>query len=131
MGDTNERHDHREQPVEPTESSSLSDDDLYRAFASTERRRALYLVHETGEQTVRHLATQLAGWEASASGRMRDADDHTRLAIELTHAHLPLLDDVGLLTFDHAADSVRPVELDSDVVSLLERSIEAERARPE
>lgn len=128
MRDTTEGHDHPpEQDAESDRAPGLADDDLYRALAATERRRVLYVLQESGEQTVGQLATLLAGWEASTSGRMRDSRDHDRIAIELVHVHLPMLADLGLLTFHQEADRVRPVEIGAAVADLLEQSIDAEQ----
>ena len=105
----------------------LSDDDLYRALASTQRRRTLYILLVQDATTLDNLATVLAGWEATEAGMMRGSGDYQRIRTELHHRDLPALEDAGLVEYDHATDTVTLEPLTDDVASLIARSVESEQ----
>ena len=73
-------------------AAGLADDELYRALAATDRRRVLYSLLTTGPASPDQLATLLAGWQSTDSGRLVTAADRDRRLTELVHVHLPLLD---------------------------------------
>lgn len=108
-------------------SSRLADDDFYRALASGRRRRLLAILFDDSESTVDELANVLTGWETTEAGTMATLDDRDRIAVELRHVHLPVLDDVGLVTYDTQTGAVRLDDVDDVVSGLISRSIEAER----
>ena len=119
----------RNERGEPTETTpQLSDDRLYRALASTRRRRLLHVLLEREESTVEELATVLTGWEASETGTMGTVRDYDRIGIELKHVHLPLLVDIGLIRHDRESDTVGIERLDPLLVELLSRSVDAGRS---
>lgn len=102
-----------------------SDDRVYRALASTQRRRMLSFLLEEGESTVEEIATMLTGWEATVRGTMRTGDDHRRIVIGLVHVHLPILAEAGLVTHDRQSGTVRIGSLDPSVEDLVRRSVES------
>jgi DNA-binding transcriptional ArsR family regulator len=108
--------------------SRLADDQFYRALAATPRRRLLSVLLDGEERTVDELATVLAGWDATDSGGMATPEDHERVAVELVHAHLPLLDDAGLVAHDRDDDTVSLEGVEPAVDDLIRRSVEAERS---
>lgn len=112
------------------ETPQLSNDQFYRALGSKQRRRLLYVLLDEGECTVGEITTILSGWEATETGTMETAEDRNRLAIELKHAHLPLLVEAGLITHDRRSDTVGIELLDPLIVDLLTRSIEVDRPAP-
>lgn len=119
----------RNERGEPTETTpQLSDDRLYRALASTRRRRLLYFLLEEGESTVEELATVLTGWEATDTETMGTVRDYNQIGIELKHVHLPLLVDIGLIRHDRESDTVGIERLDPLLVELLSRSVDAGRS---
>ncbi|RLM56853.1 ArsR family transcriptional regulator [Halobellus sp. Atlit-31R] len=105
----------------------MADDDFYRALASGRRRRLLAILFDDSESTVDELANVLTGWETTEAGTMATLDDRDRIAVELRHVHLPVLDDVGLVTYDTQTGAVRLDDVDDVVSGLISRSIEAER----
>lgn len=119
----NERPEGSEREPQPDVASDLSDDRLYRAFASTPRRRLLWILLEGGESTVDELATVLAGWDATDRGTMRTGEDRKRVVVELAHVHLPLLADVGLIAYDRDSGTVRIEPIDPLVRDLIRRSV--------
>ncbi|AGN00436.1 hypothetical protein L593_02425 [Salinarchaeum sp. Harcht-Bsk1] len=100
-------------------SSRISDDRIFRALASKQRRRLLSYLLDGEVRTVEELATALTGWQASESGSMQTAADREQVRIELFHSHLPLLDEVGLIAYDRDRDVVRIESLDPVVEELL------------
>jgi DNA-binding transcriptional ArsR family regulator len=130
MGDEAERYERPEATTATSPSPGLSDDQLYRALASTQRRRVLYLLLDRAESTVDELATVLVGWEATETGTMSGPDDHRRTVVGLVHSDLPLLADVGLVDYDRADGTVRLEPLDGDVTELVLKSVAAEQSTP-
>lgn len=103
----------------------LSDDRLYRALASTRRRRLLYLLLERDECTVEEAATLLIGWDATETGEMATADERERVAVTLQHVHLPLLADAGLVEYYPQSGTIGIESLDPVVEDLIRRSVES------
>lgn len=103
-----------------------SDDRVYRALASTQRRHLLYFLLEQQESTVEEIATVLTGWGATERGTMGTADDRRQLVIGLVHVHLPILAEAGLVTHDRQSGTVRIESLDPSVQDLVRRSVESD-----
>ncbi len=114
-----------EQRLRADRTPRLSDDRLYRALASTRRRRLLYLLLEKGESTVENVVTVLTGWNATETGTMKEKDDREHIAISLEHVHLPLLAETDLVDYDRESGTVRVEPLDAAVKDLIRRSVEA------
>ncbi|MEF8808196.1 DUF7344 domain-containing protein [Natronomonas sp.] len=108
----------------------LSDDRLYRALASTQRRRLLCFLLEAGETTVDELATVLTGWTAAEQGAMGTKEDREQLRMALRHIHLPLLADVGLVTYDRESGTVDIEALAPAVSELIRESVDREQSSP-
>lgn len=106
-------------------SSWISDDQFYRALASRQRRRLLFYLLDGEERTIEEIATVLTGWTASESGSMQTADDREQVHIELIHSHLPVLDEVGLISHDSDRGVVRIEPLDPAVEELIASSVES------
>lgn len=108
-------------------SPTLADDSLYRALSATLRRRTLYILLVQSESTVSELATTLAGWGATDKGEMTSRADYEQIHIALIHQHLPLLADVGMVSYDRESGAVRLEPLTTAVQDLISQSIETER----
>jgi len=74
-------------------------DGLFKALANSKRRRLLSLLSTRAEIELDDLTDILVGWEATQDGPA-SPDEWAQVKIELVHAHLPLLSDVGLITYD-------------------------------
>lgn len=88
------------------DASSL--DALFRALAASRRRAVCQYFRTTGDDAadVDELAEYVV--EAERAERTDDPSDHRfEVAIELRHAHLPLLADVGVVDFDPRGGAVR------------------------
>lgn len=103
---------------------SLSDDELYRALSSRRRRRVLSALLLEEESTAAELATVLTGWQATEAGTMATPDDWTEVLIELRHSDLPVLDEVGFVTFDSERGTVKLESVPPAVRDLIHQSVE-------
>ncbi len=108
------------------ETARTFDHQFYRAMASRERRRLLYVLLDGEERTVEEVATVLVGWDATESGTVGDPDDRNLVLLRLVHIHLPLLDDAGLVAYDDERGRVRAESLDEATREYIERGIDAE-----
>jgi DNA-binding transcriptional ArsR family regulator len=108
------------------EPTPLPDDAVYRALASTQRRRLLAALLDGTERSVEELATILAGWHAADVGGMVSADDRQRIIVELLHVHLPQLDEIGLIAHDRAEGTVRIEQLNEAVAELIRRGVDTD-----
>lgn len=108
-------------------SPRLSDDQLYRALASGQRRRLLCFLLEKGETTLDELTTVLIGWRATEQGTMGTRAEREQVEIRLRHVHLPLLADVGLVTYDRESGTIDITALETEVSELVRRSVDREQ----
>jgi DNA-binding transcriptional ArsR family regulator len=72
-------------------------DELFKALASSKRRRLLAALPAQSTMTLDELTDVLVGWQSAGDGPV-GPDEWAKVKIELVHAHLPLLSDVGLVT---------------------------------
>ncbi|MBX0287151.1 ArsR/SmtB family transcription factor [Haloarcula salinisoli] len=72
-------------------------DELFKALASSKRRRLLAALPAQSTMTIDELTDVLVGWQSTADGPA-GPDEWAKVKIELVHAHLPLLADAGLVT---------------------------------
>lgn len=121
------RPDQSESPPVDDTVTGLSDDRLYRALSSTQRRRLLYVLFVEEESTVEHLGTILTGWETTETGTMAGPAERERAIVELRHRHLPVLDEAGLVTYDDS-QHVSIERLDPAVRDLVCQSVETEHS---
>jgi len=88
-------------------------DDLFSALASSKRRRLLAALPAQSAMTLDELTDILVGWQSTTDGPV-GPDEWAKVKIELVHAHLPLLADVGLITYEdeeiERAEYPEPVE---------------------
>lgn len=108
-----------------TPPTLFADDQFYQALADRRRRRILAHLFSCGRCTVEELVDVLCGWEAATS-RTVDSSQAEQLRLELTHRHLPLLEDAALLSYDRDTDEVSIETLSELVEQLVRRSVEAE-----
>jgi hypothetical protein len=104
-------------------------DALFRALASSRRRAVCQYFRTTGDEVagVDELAEYVV--EAERAERTDDPSRHrVEVAVELRHAHLPLLADTGAVEFDPRGGSVRYLG-DSTLGSLLREVAEDDVVR--
>jgi DNA-binding transcriptional ArsR family regulator len=125
MGDI-QNGENRTESASGDDIPTFSDDRLYRALAAKPRRRLLYLLLERGECSVEEVATVLTGWEATETGTMGSVADRERIRTALDHVHLPLLADVGLVTYDRQRGTVEAEPVDPFLEELIGRGVDTE-----
>lgn len=99
-------------------------DDLFDALASDQRRAMLAVLAAAGELTVDDLAATVTDDDVAGPDAEFPAADSSRMEILLHHRHLPKLDAVGLVDYDHDSGVVefdghpllRDVWVDPDAV---------------
>lgn len=112
--------------AEAETAPQLSDDELYGALRATRRRRLLYLLLIEEAATIDRIATVLAGWDATETGRMVTPDEREQIMDELQHCHLPRLVEAGFVTVDSERETVQLRPLDDAVIDLICQSVESE-----
>lgn len=123
MADSRDSSTGVESDSKPSDVVRLSDDRLYRALASTRRRRLLWLLLEEGRCTVEESVRVLLGWPVTEPDAMEIPDDRRGIHIELVHVHLPLLEDSGIVSYDTKDGIVELEPLEPPVEELIRRSI--------
>lgn len=107
----------------------LSQDDIHRVLSSTTRRRLLTLLLDDPSRTRDELATILTGWEATTNRPMAAPSDRARIEVDLHHSHLPLLDDLGVVSYDPTNGRVVLEELADETRAAIERERNPRSAR--
>lgn len=103
-------------------------DDLYHALSERDRRRTLYGLLDEPRRTREEVADLIAGMRATQNGVVRRTD-RQRIETRLHHVHLPLLEDAGLIEYDHDTGVVRLVPLADCVEDLIEFADEYDEIR--
>ena len=106
--------------AEPPERSCRQ---FYRALASRERRRLLALLLDCEERSVEDVATLLVGCDAR-TGTIEGPERRERTLLRLVHAHLPMLQEAGLVTYNPERGTVRVESLAPETVEYIERSLD-------
>lgn len=89
-----------------TANDKLSE--LLRALSHPHRRVALYYLREHERASLETLAGCATGWLESGPGRATGvATEYEAVRTQLHHAHLPMLADTGVLTYDVDSREVR------------------------
>lgn len=84
----------------------LTESDHYKLLAARHRRLALdVLAEQTSSITVRELASEIAERE---HGSATDGDSIERIATQLHHIHLPVMVDLGVISYDSDSNRVTP-----------------------
>jgi len=103
-------------------------DDLFRALANSKRRRLLSVLSAESSMSLDELTDILVGWECTIDGPA-GPDERAQVKIELVHAHLPLLEDAGLVTVEDR--TVRRAALADPVEGVIDFAGEYEDATNE
>jgi hypothetical protein len=107
-------------------------DDVFTVLSDARRRHALYYLREHDAAPLDELADVVAGWLTVDRVTITTPTRRERIRINLHHVHLPMLDDVGFLTYDRQGHHAELRDLSAEVEALLDRSLSVERrAGPE
>ncbi|MFC7249179.1 hypothetical protein ACFQJ5_04920 [Halomicroarcula sp. GCM10025324] len=99
---------------------------LFKALAGPRRCHVLSVLLDRPEIAVDDLTDIIVGWQTTIDGPA-GPDEWAQIKIELVHAHLPLLDDIGLVEFDDQAGEVRLEPLADPVQDVIRFAEEYER----
>lgn len=95
--ETRVRSPHRVQ----TDGGEPSLDTVFQILSNRRRRFALYFLLEVDGSIGREeLARRIATWERDENVGDVPSDEIARITVSLDHAHLPRLEDSGILTYD-------------------------------
>ena len=104
--------------------AQVTDGQFYQALASEQRRQLLHYLLEQQESTVDELATVLSGWQATTTDSIQSDSDRQKLKTALTHHHLPVLSEAGLVEYHADHETVRLESLDSLVKDIIRVSFD-------
>lgn len=89
---------------------------LHRLCANSRRRYVLETLGERGTTTVEALTNEVTAWERNRRNGDTDVEVlRQQVAVSLVHAHLPKLDDYGMVEYDSEDGEVVP-EFEAEVV---------------
>lgn len=100
--------------------------ELYRALASERRRHVLYHLLEHQRCHFDDLVDVLV--DGGLWGEQLEDEPRESVYVSLYHSHLPLLEDVGLLTYESDAGEVRLRPMAAPVRETIERAHDYDRA---
>ena len=90
-----------------TDGGALSLDTVFQVLSSRRRRFVLYFLAEVDDAVGREeLARRVATWETSDDVGDVSSDEIARITVALDHAHLPKLEDSGVVTYDRESREV-------------------------
>lgn len=101
-------------------------DQLFKVLANTTRRRTLWLLLDDPRTTVSELSDTLVGWWATENAIVAP-EDRERVATALSHVHLPILEDSGLVRFDSDDGEIRLSALSEPVRDMIRLGYRYER----
>lgn len=95
-------------------------DAIFGALANSRRRCLLAILHETDSAVpLEEAALDVAAWERDCDPDELSAEAVDSVLASLYHAHVPTLDDAGLVEFDHVELTVTISDTGATVGSLL------------
>jgi DNA-binding transcriptional ArsR family regulator len=100
---------------------------LFKALAGPRRCHVLSILLDRPNISVDELTDIIVGWQTTIDGPS-GPDEWAQVKIELVHAHLPLLDDMGLVAFDDREGKVRLEPLADPVEHAIRFAEQYERA---
>jgi DNA-binding transcriptional ArsR family regulator len=100
---------------------------LFKALAGPRRCHVLAILLDRPNISVDELTDIIVGWQTTIDGPS-GPDEWAQVKIELVHAHLPLLDDMGLVAFDDREGEVQLQSLADPVEHAIRFAEQYERA---
>lgn len=97
----------------------LTADSVFEVLSDSRRRYLLFLLRGGSEWSLSEVATKIAAWENGLPERAVDEGERTRVYISLYHAHVPLLCEHGVVTFDETTERISPGPDADRVVAVL------------
>ena len=91
------------------ESAALPKDEIFHLLQNQRRRYVLqYLQEVDGTVEMRDMAEQVAAWEHDTTLQALTSDERQRVYIALYQAHLPKLDEKGVINYNQSRGIVEP-----------------------
>jgi hypothetical protein len=123
MSDDDSTHEDVEMKVEGGDGITTLEE-VFRCLRKRRRRFVLYYLQDEEVATVHELAQEIAAWENEIPREQVDDDQQERIAVSLSHTHLPQLADSLFVEYDRRSNTVRytePPALLDEVLQLLKR----------
>lgn len=92
---------------------------VFDVLASAHARYVLYYLAVESTASLEELASVVAGLEAMLSDSLASVEDHRRAKMNLVHAVLPKLEELGCLEFDRDEDVIIRLEIPAMVREVL------------
>lgn len=93
---------------------------VYKALGHPRRRYLCYTLLEDTEWSLTDLAAKVAAWENDIPEHVLTDDQRERVYIALYHAHVPMLVEEGVITFDEATEAIAAADHAEQVLAALE-----------
>jgi hypothetical protein len=104
------------------EKAELGKDEIYHLLQNERRRNVLrYLRDRDGTIQMRDIAEQVAAWEHDTTVQALMSDQRQRVYIALYQAHLPKLDEEGIIDYNQSRGFVEKKPLADELIRHLER----------
>jgi hypothetical protein len=112
-----------------TTTSTLDKDEVHHLLKNERRRQALrYLRDCEGPVQMRDVAEQVAAWEHDTTVQALMSDQRQRVYIALYQAHLPALDEAGVIDYNQSRGIVEKTPLANRLMHYLEDPADDESA---
>lgn len=102
--------------------NALDMDHAFDVLDHPRRRYVLYALANGEDSTLRELALKIATWEGDIDESAVDDRTHDRVYLSLYHAHVPKLEDEGVVEFDRSAETLQPGPHAEQVLAVLENA---------
>ncbi|ELZ79719.1 DUF7344 domain-containing protein [Haloferax larsenii] len=104
------------------ETTDLGKDEIYHLLQNERRRNVLrYLRGREGPVQMRDIAEQVAAWEHDTTVQALMSDQRQRVYIALYQAHLPKLDEEGIIDYNQSRGIVEKKPHANRLIEYLER----------
>lgn len=97
----------------------LEIDRVYSALEHPRRRFLCYKLQEGAEWTLSDLATSIAAWENDVPIHEVTSEQREDVYVALYHAHVPKLEDIGVVTFNQERRTITVDEQADQLLSVL------------
>ena len=103
------------------EMAALPKDEIFHLLQNQRRRYVLrYLQEVDGTVEMRDMAEQVAAWEHDTTLQALTSDERQRVYIALYQAHLPKLDEKGVINYNQSRGIIEPTERVTQLTRYLE-----------
>ena len=100
----------------------LSRENIFKVLSNDRRRCTIYFLKQHENETVplRDIVDYVAAWENGVSIEQLDSNSRKCVYTALRQSHLPKLDDMGVIDYDHLRGEARLTDCATDVQMYLE-----------